>query len=142
MKKLLSIICFVLFSLKGYCDTLDYYHIFINDSIIGQYNSRSAVDTIIIQSEKFKKSDRLIIRYAKDHPCVKCIYGIKVFCEIKEELPQSETKENFAKLSISLNRLKNLRDKYGLESFKLYYYTRGLEGLNQITTSLFVLKLE
>ncbi len=73
MKKIL-LICIVFLPLVGFCDTLDYWSVYVNDSLIGEFTTESKDNEFEINYHEIKESDTLTIIYGNDHPCVKCEY--------------------------------------------------------------------
>ena len=140
MKKLLLAISFLTFSLSGYCDTLDYYHVYFNDSLIGKYNSISERPVLELSESDVQEDDMITVRYGTDHPCVECIYVLSVNIEVKEKTPEAETTENFGKLSIPLKDLFYFRQKYGIDSFYFNFHVRTTHTTPYRGTYLFELK--
>ncbi len=81
MKKLILILLTIL-PLFGYADTLDYWSIYLNDSLIGQYNSLSEDIEIVLNRESIKQNDTISILYGNDHPCSQCEY----YYAVKEKI--------------------------------------------------------
>lgn len=124
MKQLLIIFSFLLISLSGFCDTLDYWHVYLNDELIAQFNSVSQDLTVNLKKSDLKSTDTITVRYGSDHPCVDCIYGLEVFVEIMEKLPEAQTTEHFGKMSISLGELLRIEKKYNINRINFNYYER------------------
>lgn len=141
MKKILILLSFMTTSLFGYCDTIDYYHVYLNDSLIGQYNSLSEKPSIVLKKSELNDDDVITVRYGTDHPCVECLYVLSVFIEVKEKTPEAETTENFGKLSILIKDLVYFQKKYEINKYHFNYKVRSKNSLNNNGTYLFELKI-
>ena len=119
MKQLIIILTLLFTSLNGYCDTLDYWHVYVNDSLVAEFNSTSNDLTINLKRTELKISDTITVRHGTDHPCSNCHYGLNVLVEIKEKTPKVEVTENFGKLSIPLSELYDIQKKYDLNKSSL-----------------------
>ena len=140
MKKILILLSFMTITLFGYCDTLDYYHLYLNDSLIGQYNSLSEKPSITLKSSELKDDDIITVRYGTDHPCVDCVYVLSVLIEVKEKAPEAETIENFGKLSIQIKDLRYFQKKYEIDKYHFNYSVRTKNRMNDNGAYLFELK--
>ena len=128
IKQMTILFAFLIISLSARCDTLDYWHVYINDSLIAEFNSFSEDLSIKLKADDLKSSDTISVRYGTDHPCIDCYYGITVFAEIKQKAPEVETKEHFGKLSFAIKDLLDLRQFYEINTFNFNYYERrGIE---------------
>lgn len=135
---------FLFISLNGFCDTIDYWHVYINDSLIAKFDQNSTDLTISLSKTKLKGSDLITVRYGSDHPCVDCLYGLVVLAEIKRKVPEVQTKEHFGKLSIPVKDLFDIERTDKINRFPFNYYERK-RGANGIIENkgrlLFVLKI-
>jgi hypothetical protein len=142
MKQLSIIFTFLFLSLTGFCDTLDYWHVYLNDELIAEFNTTSKNLTIHLKKSELKKSDSITVRYGSDHPCFDCYYGLSVFVEIMEKTPEAETTEHFGKLSISINDLLEIEKKYTIKRFYFNYYERTKKEFdNEKGSLIFTLSL-
>jgi len=142
MKQIVIIFTFLLISINGFCDTLDFWHVYVNDKLIAEFNEFSKDLTLNLKKSNIKSTDTITVRYGSDHPCGDCYYGLTVFVEIMEQLPEAETKEHFGKLSISLNDLLHIEKKYKIQKFNFSYYEKtNKEFDNEVTRRLFTLTL-
>jgi hypothetical protein len=139
MKQIVMVLTFLLISINGYCDTLDYWHVYVNDSLIAEFNSTSKNLTININRAEIKNNDSITVRYGSDHPCFDCYYGLTVFAEIKQRLPETETKEHFGKLSISFKELLDIKKRYKIYKFPFNYYERAINEVDKNGRLLFIL---
>jgi len=115
---------FIIISLNGFCDTIDYWHVYINDKLVAEFNENSKDLTINIKKTELKGNDIITVRYGNDHPCVDCYYGLTVFAEFKRKAPEVETKEHFGKLSIPFEDLLDIQKTDGISRFSFNYYER------------------
>ena len=91
-----GVLIYLLFlPLIGYCDTLDYWTVYLNDSIIGQYNTTSTENCIEVNRNSINVTDTIYIKYGNDHTCNKCEYyyalkdinfGVKLHVERKYKI--------------------------------------------------------
>ena len=139
MKQLPILFSFLFISLNGFCDTLDYWHVYINDSLIGEFNSNSKQPTIDLKQANINKNDVITVRYASDNPCVDCIYVLDVLIEVKEQTPQVETDQNFGKLSLRIGELQYFQKKYGIDKYHFNLNTRRERSIPNSGTYLFEL---
>lgn len=71
-----NVIHFLIFSIPffGYADTLDYWSVHLNDQLIGNYNSNSKDNKLVLNKDSISESDTLVLVYGNDHPCLYCEY--------------------------------------------------------------------
>jgi hypothetical protein len=141
MKKLMFYLLFISVPISGYCDTLDFYHVYLNDSLLGQYNSISDKPSIILKQKELKESDILTVQYGTDNPCVECVYILSVLIEVKEKTPEVETTEDFGELSIPIRDLLYFEKKYEINDYNFYYEVRTKSSLHNTSVYLFELKI-
>ena len=68
MKKLTILLFFLTISLNGFCDTLDYWHFYLNDKLVSEFNENSKELTINIKKTELMGNDIITVRYGTDHP--------------------------------------------------------------------------
>ena len=125
MKKTLILLSFITVSLFGHCDTLDYYHVYLNDSLIGKYNfSLSDKPLIVLKKSELNDDDVITVKYGTEHLCVECVYVLSVLIEVKEKAPEAQTTESFGKLSILIEDLIYFQKKYEIEKYHFNYGIR------------------
>lgn len=139
MNKLLVFTSFIVISIYGYCDTLDYYNIFLNDSLIGQFNSFSENPTIELKSTELKDTDVITVRYGSDFHCIDCTYVLSVLIEVKEKTPEAVTSDHYGKLSIPLKDLNYFLNKYDIDKYHFYYSVRSKNKTDENEVYLFEL---
>ena len=139
--KFLILLAFVAVNFLGYCDTLDYYHVYLNDSLIGKYNSLSKQPSITLIESELNDSDVITVRYGTDHPCFECVYVLTAFAEIKAQIPSATTNEQFGKLSIPMKDLIYFNKLLGVDSFHFLYSIKTNGQFENRATHLFTLKI-
>ena len=142
MKQILILLSFIAISLVGYSDTLDYYHVYLNDSLIGQYNSNSEKPSIVLNHSELKDNDVITVRYGTDHPCIECVYVLSVIIEVKEKTPKAETTENFGKLSIPIKDLLYFQKKYEINKYHFNYHVYTENALKQEDNGAYLFELK
>ncbi len=141
MKVTTIIFAFLLISINGYCDTLDYWHVYINDSIVSKFNSFSKDLSINLKRSELNSSDTITVRYGTDHPCIDCYYGLTVQSEIMQRTPAVETKKHFGKLSIPIKDLLEIEKTYHISRFPFNYYERTDKKIDKMGRLLFILTI-
>jgi hypothetical protein len=128
MNKLVVTFGLLVLPLIGFCDTLDYWHVYYNDSVIAKFNSTSQDLKIEIDRSVIKEGDILTIRHGDDTPCIICKFVLFVRDEKKRKLRITETKEFLGKLSIGLPDLIEFGDKNKSKRYDFYYWEQDDEG--------------
>ncbi len=141
MKQRTILFFFLIISLNGFCDTLDYWHVYINDKLVAEFNENSKDLTINIKKTELKGNDIITVRYGTDHPCVDCLYGLTVIADFKRKAPEVETKEHFGKLSIPFKDLLDIQKTDGINKFYFNYYERKINGTHDKGKLLFVMTI-
>ena len=114
--------------LMGFCDTLDYWHVYYNDSVIAKFNSVSQDLEIEIDKSKIKDGDIISVRHGDDTPCVDCKFVLFVRDEKKRKLRITETDEFWGKLSFDVKDLIEFGDKNESKRYDFYYWEKGGNG--------------
>jgi hypothetical protein len=141
MKKIALLFFLIIFSFNGFCDTVDYWHVYIYDKLIAEFNLNSKNLTVNVNKSELNDNDFITVRYANDHPCSDCIYRLTVLADFKRKAPEVETKEPFGKLSISIKDLLDIQMTDGINTFYFNYYERNLHETNQTSKLLFKLTI-
>ena len=105
MNRQIIILGLMAMPLIGFCDTLDYWHVYYNDSVIAKFNSASQDLKIEIDRKDVNEGDTLSIRYGDDTPCNDCKFVLFVRDEKKRKLRITETNGFWGKLSFGLKEL-------------------------------------
>ena len=116
---LFFLVFFVSYSAK--CDTLDFWSVYLNDELIGQFYEMSNEKKIQLKLYDLKESDQITVRYGSDHPCVDCIYQLSVMAEVKRHFPEAETSKQSGNLTISLKELIEASKEDNITKFAFYY---------------------
>lgn len=125
LKKILVTLGLLTLPLIGFCDTLDYWHVYYNNSVIAKFNSASQDLKIKIDRFKIKENDTLTIRHGDDTRCTNCKFVLLVRDEKKRKLKITETDEFWGKLSFELNDLIKFGDKNKSKQYDFYYWEQN-----------------
>lgn len=144
MKKLLFlIILFASFSAK--CDTLGFYHVYWNDSVIAKFNSFSEPKKISLKLSEIKETDVISVSYGSDMMRINCTAALAVMIEVEEdiaELTEESGSCNFKKISIPLRDLLFYRKNYDYDKFLFYYKLQTVQPDHEFSSFLFTLEFE
>ncbi len=128
MNKILITIGLLILPLIGFCDTLDYWHVYYNDSVIAKFNSVSQDLKIEIDRSKIKEGDTLTVRHGDDTPCINCKFVLFVRDDKKRKLRITQTDEFWGKLSFQLKDLIEFGDKNESKRYDFYYWEQYASG--------------
>lgn len=107
---------------------LDYWGVYYNDSLIGQFNELDQNLSIEIQKEKVKAFDMISIKYVKADPCELCTF----VCFIRDDKHQRvKIKEKYQAAEPIYYNLQNLLNFQAVNQsnyFEFYYYEESLDG--------------
>jgi hypothetical protein len=134
MKQIAIIFGLLTISLQGLCDTLDYWHVYYNDSVIAIFNSVSQDLTIQFDRRDIKPTDTISISHGDDTPCINCTFVLFVSDDNKRKLRTTETNEFWGKLSLSLIDLIDFGEKNGSKRYDFLYWERTGDGENGPST--------
>lgn len=132
MKLLTTLFVFLIISLNGSCDTIDYWNVYINNKLVAEFNENSKDLTLNIKKSELKGNDIITVRYGNDHPCMDCYYGLIVLADFKRKAPKVETTDRFGKLTIPFKDLLEIQKTDGINTFSFNYYE---STNNQVHTS-------
>lgn len=141
MKQKITLLLFLLTSMTAFCDTLDFWHVYINNKLVAQFNETTKDLSVLIKKTEINENDTLTVRYGSDHPCADCIYGLIVLAEIKRKSPEATTKEHFGKLSIPIKAFLEIQKSNELSKFYFNYYEKTNKGIETRSRKLFVLTI-
>ena len=139
MKKLILIFITIL-PLISHADTLDYWSVYLNDSLIGQYNSISNDNEIVLNRQSIHQNDTISIIYGNDHHCSRCEYyyavkdtdgGIKIHVERRSEI--------LKKVFFPLLKIKEFTRS---KEFEFFVYENSYTNDKDIYTLLFKMRIE
>jgi len=128
INKILITFGLLILPIIGFCDTLDYWHVYYNDSVIAKFNSTSQDLKIEIDRSKIKEGDTLSVRHGDDTPCINCKFVLFVRDEKKRKLRITETKEFWSKLSFGLPELLEFGDENESKRYDFYYWEQDENG--------------
>ena len=124
MKKLVLIIILVVSWQKGFSDTINFYHVFVNDSIVAKFNEESTNTTVNLSKIKLKENDTLTVKHFLDAPRF-LLFGISITAEgIKEKKLEATTKKNFGKMSIPFKDILFLQKEYNQNHFHVNFFQK------------------
>ena len=124
MKKLLLIIILVISWQKGFSDTTNFYHVFVNDSIVAKFNEYSTNTTVNLSKIKLKENDTLTVKHFMDAPKF-LLFGISINAEgLKEKKLEATTKKNFGKMSIPFKEILSLQKEYNQNHFHVNFFQK------------------
>lgn len=127
MKKILITLGLLMLPFIGFSDTLDYWHVYYNDSVIAKFNSVSQDLEIEIDRSRIKEGDTLTLRHGVD-TCINCKFVLFVRDEKKRKLRITETSEFRGKLSFGLMDLIEFGDKNESKRYDFYYWEQDDSG--------------
>jgi hypothetical protein len=133
MKKIFLILGLLATSMALHADTLDYWTVYLNDSVIGQFNAGSEDLSIGIDHSSIKDTDVLSIRYLDDTPCVECGCILIVRDQRKKTLTPGPLNDYGEKMSVRLRDMVSPASDevwHGNEGerFELYYQEMSSSG--------------
>ena len=135
---LLSVLPFSL-SAKTKIDTIDFWHVYYNHKIIGQFNQVSEDPVIIIKKAKIQPNDILSIEYGNDAPGDDII-GVYVKDGLLKKIKLAQGKANFSftnRLNIPVAKILDISKRLNRKTLDFYYY-----NLPRRDQFIFRLKLE
>ncbi|MVO07672.1 hypothetical protein GOQ30_00675 [Flavobacterium sp. TP390] len=136
IKQLLILFLFFFISTNGFCDTIDYWHVYINNKVVAEFNQNSSDLTIKIKKGEITKKDLITVRYFSDHLCTDCVYGLTALAEIKRKAPEVETDNHFGELTISFDELLDIQKTDGTNKFYFNYHQRKNNAIKAMFNKL------
>ncbi len=145
--KSITIILFILlvgFSGFGQSDTLDYWSVYLNDSLVGNYNTQSTDNELSLNEKIINENDTISIIYGNDHPCTRCeyYYAVREMTN-RVKLQAVRKKKILNKVSFSLSQLKahTIRNEELSGEFELFLHEDNYISEIDPYTILFRLKI-
>jgi len=123
----------------GNADTLDYWSVYQNDSLIAQYNSSYSEKEISISRKNSSERDTLFIVYGNDHPCTKCEYYYAIKDTNGVKILVQRSKNILEKITFPLLPIKQY---LGSNEFVVFVYEDNYLKDENTYIELFTLKLE
>ena len=122
-----TIFILTLIPLSGISDTIDFWEVYINDSLVAEFHDPK--DAFMkIKSDNIRDTDKITIKYFQDAVCTDCFYELIVQDEQKRRLGETTTTEHFGELTFSLNSLMALGKDNNTEEFHFYFSQRSCTG--------------
>lgn len=140
MNKTLALLLLLAIPTIGFCDTLDYWHVYLNDSVIAKFNATSQDLNLEISKTRIKDGDIISIRHGDDTPCVNCKFVLFVRDQNKRKLRITETEQFWGKLSFDLIDLIEFGIKNKSKRFDFYFWEKDENGKR--TPMKLILKLK
>jgi len=124
-------------SAKYTIDTIDYWHIFYNNKMVGKFNEVTKNPSIVIKSDEVKLNDFIKIQYGDDTPDKTISTGIYVLANQKKVI-LSEGKGTGTPLKITLKEIVDVADRNHCDFLDFYYFDSGKR--NKLIFTLKLLK--
>lgn len=122
MKTLLLIIfCLIGISHTVKADTLDYWHVYYNQTKIREFNQYGTHE-IRLKLDSLKSGDSITVKYFRDTPCFDCRAYLTVENEKHHVFLTSSGKGTFNPISFSVNKLIELRQQGYIQTFEIFYF--------------------
>lgn len=142
MKQTVFLLFMLLNSINGFCDTIDYWNVFINSNRLSDFNTNSKDLAIKIKKVDLKKYDSLKIKYFTDATCFDCYKGISINLDSIPSLLNYEIKEENTFFTFDIEMLVSISEKYPNNKIEFYYYNRKKNELIKNKRMLFELVFE
>ena len=142
MNRFLVILFVSGFTLIGYCDTIDNWQVYYNDSIIAKYNSNSQDLTIKIDQSSIRDLDSISIQYGDDTPCHTCIEFFYARDEKQVLLIRTQNETSKGKLSLRIQELIYRSKPNSSKQYNFYYREENSSGIKPKDVPVFKLILK
>jgi thioredoxin-related protein len=140
MKQIAIILTFILLSLNGSGDTIDYWHVYINDSLVAKFDENSKDLTFKLDARSIREEDKITIRYFKDTHCIDCTYFLFVRDQQNRKLREANTTEHFGKLTLSLKDIHEFAKVSAYKEFLFDFFERDINGESSAFRHILTLK--
>lgn len=117
-------------------DTIDFWHIYINDSIFQKSHQGNEGMVITLKRQSIATTDILSVRHYDDTPCINCTVALGIRDVTGLEVKHIDGKER-DKLAITFKELLEISEKNNSKSFLFSFYEDG-----KLRRHLFILKIE
>ena len=124
MLKAVLLFAVLFFSRIGFCDTITYWHVFLNDSLIAEFNESSQDLEIRLKKSDLNSFDTLRVKLKTCALCSDCLFTLELFLEIKEKTSSDSSRETDFPLKIAIADILKLEKKYDPEKFPFYHSTQ------------------
>lgn len=139
MKKLILLFITV-FPLMCFAGKLGYWSVYLNDSLIGQFNSFSNDNEIVLKRESIQQNDTISIIYHNDQPCSKCEYYYAVKDNVSGfKIDKERRSEILKEVFFPLFKIKEFT---GSNEFVFFVHENSYIDSKDIYTQLLKLRME
>lgn len=122
MKKVLFLLLLSgLFTANAFADTIDYWHVYLNDSMIANFTENSKVLDVLLYEKKIDVSDLISVKYYNDTPCGGCLRQLVYMTDKNEYFVIGLANEANAPLQIPSVLLQSTMYNLKVRSLQLYY---------------------
>jgi hypothetical protein len=127
MKKTLMIALLVFgFAPIAKADTIDYWHVYLNKTRIGDFNSPGR-NQIVLKLNSLTTGDSVTVRYFNDTPFDDCITYLTIETEKHHVLLSSTGKGTSNPISFTIDELVKLRKLGHTQPFEFFYWEGKLQ---------------
>lgn len=129
--------------IAGVCkaDTIDYWHVYYNQTKIREYNQFGNAQTIVLKLAEIRSGDSITVKYFRDTPCTDCSISLSVEDGKHRSAVTKQAKGTFTPTTFTVDDLLRFREKSGQGTFEVLYQDERIELRNQ-KLLLFGIKLE
>jgi len=148
-KNLLIFVITLIFTQTGKCDTIDFWHVFYNKKMIGDFDQyperrmegKHIGNEIVINTKIVKNNDSIKVKYFRDTPCDECSTSLMIENENHDRVLVSKGRGTFNPVSFSVKDLIVEKKRSGNASFMVFYSEeQGRYGIHK--SMLFRIKFE
>lgn len=122
-------------------DTIDYWHVYHNDSVIGKYH-QGLTPSITIKRSTLKEGDTLTIIHRDDTPCSECNYHLIARDERGRRLLTTTTNKHWGKLSFQLSDLMEACERLECKQYQFYHAEQGHTKGPMMTTLILQMTID
>lgn len=141
MKRCMLLVAFIAFNcFISKADTIDFWHVYYNDSLIQKFNIHNDSEVIVIKVKMVQSVDSIRINYFRDAPCTDCHLNLMVRTDKNNKIIYSKAVGTGSTLSFDLRRLVNVYTADKKRYFEVLY-DDDYPGNKKIKL-LFLLKFE
>lgn len=104
-------------------DTIDYWHVFYNNALVGDFNQMSSSKTIILNEQHIKTGDSIMVEYFRDTSCFDCSTFLMVEDKAKRSVLRKKGRGTFTSFSVLLEDLLEYKRRNKTNSFFEIFYS-------------------
>ena len=120
-------------------DTIDFWHVYYNDTLIKQYNWYSSGQPLVFLRKNIKPGDHITVKYSRDTPCNDCDSYLIIEYPFFNKAVTAHGTYTFCPLTIALADLVKLDSTTTAPQLFNAYYQDAFNGRK---VKLFELKIE